>query len=370
MKNIILFGIGHNGKKLLEAYLRYHHSFNIIAVADNFSELTEFAGIPVIKPDCISNFQYDEIWIATVYYREVREELIDRFDIAQSVIHYVEHPMPFLEQQIYAKYKEEIEGRKHCESDELQEVIDYIASNEVKMYCYPFSDEYAKNSYSVFYDEESRLYYGTYIGHKMYLSREYDTPQKAEQYLRYIHMEQDCRSPHRYLSDNFQIEKEDVGIDIGAAEGVFALDVIDKVAHVYLVEADAGWCEALSLTFREWQQKITIIQGIVSDLESDEQITLDKMFEGTPVDFIKMDIEGGEKKALLGAQNLIKKYMPKLAVCTYHHRSDYQDIREWIEAEGYMVKHSNGYVLCQGEWELDHISDVDFRRALIWAEKG
>ncbi len=36
------------------------------------------------------------------------------------------------------------------------------------------------------------------------------------------------------------------------------------------------------------------------------------------VDFIKADIEGAERKMLLGARETIKKWGPKLSICTYH----------------------------------------------------
>lgn len=369
MKDVILFGMGDNGRKILDTYLRYDKCFHIIAVADNFSELSEYAGIPVIRPDSIPGFQYDEIWVATIYYREVKEQLMNQFHITHFRIRYVEYPMPFLEQQIYARYQDEIEGRKRCDSFELQEIIRYIAKNGVRMYCYPFFDEYIEKTYPIFWDMESGLYYGIYAGYRMYLSREYDTPKKAEQYLRYIHMEQDYRSPHCYLTNDFRVEKGEIGIDIGAAEGAFALDVIDSVTHIYLIEVDAGWCEALSWTFQKWQQKVTIIQGNVSDSEESGEIVLDKLFGDIQIGFVKMDIEGAEKKALFGAQRMIKESSPKLVVCTYHQKSDYQDISEWISQKGYTVKCSSGYVICQGEWELDCLSDVDFRRALIWAER-
>lgn len=370
MKDIILFGMGENGKKMLDAYVRYDKWFHIIAVADNFSELREYVGIPVIRPERIPDFEYDEIWIATLYYREVKEQLTDRLHIAHSLIRYVEFPMPFLEQQIYARYREEMAGRRNCDSYELQEVIKYIVQNGVKMYCYPFFDEYMENTYPVSRDVESGLYYGVYAGHRMYLSRNYDTQKKAEQYLRYIYMEQDRRSPHCYFSGDFHVAEREVGIDIGAAEGVFALEVIDLVDHIYLIEADAGWCEALSCTFREWRQKVTIIQGSVSDSEEGGRIVLDKLFENRQIDFMKMDIEGAEKRALIGTQKLLKESMPKLAVCTYHQKTDYQDISKWLSQKGYTVKCSRGYVVCQGEWELERLSDVDFRRALIWAERA
>lgn len=48
------------------------------------------------------------------------------------------------------------------------------------------------------------------------------------------------------------------------------------------------------------------------------------------VDFIKMDIEGAEPLALMGAINTIKKYRPKLAIAIYHSMSDFVRIPLWI----------------------------------------
>jgi len=47
--------------------------------------------------------------------------------------------------------------------------------------------------------------------------------------------------------------------------------------------------------------------------------------------FIKMDIEGSESEALRGAEVLIKKYNPCLAICVYHKESDLIDIPRFIQ---------------------------------------
>lgn len=369
-KKIILFGIGNNGRNIMNAYKKYDADFKVTAIADNLSNLSDYAGIKVISPEQIKDYEYEEIWISSIYYKEIRKQLVEQMQIPSACIRYVEYPIPFLEKALFIRYREEMAGRKKCGTEELQQVTDYISDKGVRMYCYPFYDEYMDRDLPICYDEERRLYYGMWFGRKMYLSRKYDTPRKAELYFQYACMEQDERSPHRYLTEYFQIEKGDVGIDVGAAEGIFALQVIDKVEHIYLIEADTDWCEALEATFANDRDKVTVIQGYVSDTDQNENLSLDMIFLDKKIDFIKMDIEGAEEKALQGARRLIERCVPKMAVCTYHKREDEKVIRAWLETSApYVVNHSPGYVICQGEWELEHLEDVDFRRALLWAER-
>ncbi len=52
-----------------------------------------------------------------------------------------------------------------------------------------------------------------------------------------------------------------------------------------------------------------------------ETITLDDFVKEKNlerVDFIKSDIEGFERNMLQGAQETLKNFAPKLALCTYH----------------------------------------------------
>jgi len=50
-----------------------------------------------------------------------------------------------------------------------------------------------------------------------------------------------------------------------------------------------------------------------------------------PVTFLKMDIEGLELAALEGAEKLIKRDKPKLAICVYHKKEDFLTIPYYLK---------------------------------------
>lgn len=55
-------------------------------------------------------------------------------------------------------------------------------------------------------------------------------------------------------------------------------------------------------------------------------VSLDTIILNANPNYIKMDIEGAEKEAILGAKKTIKKYKPNLAICLYHKPEDLWEI--------------------------------------------
>ena len=53
---------------------------------------------------------------------------------------------------------------------------------------------------------------------------------------------------------------------------------------------------------------------------------------GEKVDYIKLDIEGAEQDAIIGAKQTIKKYHPILAICIYHKAEDWYKIPQIVLA--------------------------------------
>lgn len=76
-------------------------------------------------------------------------------------------------------------------------------------------------------------------------------------------------------------------------------------------------------------------------------VTLDEYFKNDEIPtLIKMDIEGAELSALKGAEQIIKRYKPNLAICVYHKLQDLWEIPEYIkslvpEYKIYLRHHSN-----------------------------
>ncbi len=65
------------------------------------------------------------------------------------------------------------------------------------------------------------------------------------------------------------------------------------------------------------------------DTEGDITIpvrSIDSLLDGSPVTFLKADIEGMEKEMLRGAEHSIRRYRPKIAIAVYHKKEDIFEI--------------------------------------------
>jgi len=63
-----------------------------------------------------------------------------------------------------------------------------------------------------------------------------------------------------------------------------------------------------------------------------QTVSLDDALTGYRPGLIKMDIEGAELEALKGAELMIKKYIPKMAICLYHRPDDIWQIPDLIKS--------------------------------------
>ena len=249
---------------------------------------------------------------------------------------------------------------------DVQEGLRYLKCHKYTPFPYKWTKKYDNLFPETFRDKANQCYYIFFDKKKMYFPKSF-TATKVIWAVRSIFKEQDPLSPHLYLNSDFQAEQGSIIVDAGVAEGIFALSVVDKAKRLYLVECDAGWMEALRLTFAPWKEKVVFVEKYMSDGQSDTTVSIDGLLsqeEGGNY-FIKLDIEGYEQKALTGMKSLVESGNPiKMNVCTYHHPDDLKEIQRILQSYGFSCKVSDGYVLYFQPGEVP-----SFRKVLIRAEK-
>lgn len=111
------------------------------------------------------------------------------------------------------------------------------------------------------------------------------------------------------------------------------------------------WKEDCVLKFKaDSTMASTVVEDDSENVSSVFVTAIDLCDECKNASFIKMDIEGSEYEALLGAENTIKKNKPKLAICIYHSNEDMlrliKLIHEFVpEYKLYVRQHTNA--LCE-----------------------
>ena len=335
-EKILIFGTGSGAVKTLKAI---DESVDVIGFIDNnkHKQGLLFENKRIYAPQEIANIEYDKIVICSVAFSQIKEQLIasgiKECKIASRMYF---HEKRFLERYDTEEYKNDAE---------IQEVIQNVKKDGLKVFNYPFADKYKDMPIKVFWDEDKKLFYVIYHDKKMYMSKKKTSEEQVKEYLRFLYMEQDDDSPHKYLTEKFDIEKMSVVVDAGVAEGNFALDIIDRVKKLILIEADDDWIEALQYTFEPYKEKVQIIKGFLGNVNEGNNITLDNILSGEHIDFIKMDIEGSEPDALRGATTLLKNCKPKLDICVYHNEFDQKEVVQILERFDYNIKLSKGYMV-------------------------
>jgi hypothetical protein len=176
------------------------------------------------------------------------------------------------------------------------------------------------------------------------------------------------KTPHQYQTEDFPVKETDTLLDVGCAEALFSLDLIDKVKKVYLVESDPDWFAPLNATFESYKDKVKIIPRLVSNVDSDTTITLSSLLKDEELSslFIKMDIEGYETSVIEASKETLSKCKDtRIACCTYHLYHDADILSKLFTSMDYETAFSDGYMIAA----LDVKKPPYFRKGLIRARK-
>lgn len=185
-----------------------------------------------------------------------------------------------------------------------------------------------------------------------------------------------CGTGDDYFYEDFlQYSKEEIFIDAGCCDLGTTIDfagLCTNLKKVYAFEPDSqnykdcvrrieeqngALPEIVMLPYGTWSEKTELHFEATADGcshigEGDTVIqtaAIDDIVENTDiVTFIKMDVEGAELESLKGAEGVIRKDRPKLAICIYHKPEDMVTLPLYIkslvpEYKFYLRSYSNSY---------------------------
>lgn len=250
---------------------------------------------------------------------------------------------------------------------ELRRVAAYVVSNGIHMFPYEFRLKYSPAAIKVYFDENIGYPYVLVNAGRVYFPKDMQEAEIQNGVATAL-MEQDEKSPHRYLSENTKLKPDNIAVLVGASDGIFCLSIINRIRKAYLFEPDDHWVIPLKYTFAPYNGKVEVVKKFISAIDKDDKISLDTFFskKGEYVNYIQADIEGGEKDLLIGARNLLKNSNVQLSVCCYHREKDEKELSEMLLHHGFRVEYSAGYMLM---WMQVPCGKPFFRKGVIYASK-
>lgn len=300
---VIIFGTG--GNLLLSLKFLKKNNLDVAYLSDNNVDLhnTLVNNIKVISPEEIKNYDFP-VLIISMYASDIAKQLKDL-----KIKEYYDFSYVF----DYDRWKE------HFNIKLLEENVQKI--NEVS---------------NLLEDEESKIVFNSLIKYRQTSNPIYI---KKANYVDYFHP---IVSP----------EENDVIIDGGAWKGDSCLDFNTKLKEnckIYSFEPDNNNYKILSENTKLYENIVPVKFGLsdkndilyfsesthdmqhqIVEYETNikiEVLSLDNFIKNKEIiNFIKMDIEGSEVQALIGAKELLEKQKPKLAICIYHLYNDLWEI--------------------------------------------
>jgi len=229
---------------------------------------------------------------------------------------------------------------------------------------YEWTREYRPEAVLVERDSGNGLLHVKINGQRVFFPR-HATPAEVQLAVSIGQMEQDRRSPHRYVGEGFNVDPGDVAVFIGASDGLFCLSLIDRLAKAYLFEPGTHWHEPLRATFAAWGGKVEIIPAAVGSTDGDGRVTLDHFFKDRQLpNYIQVDVDGGEQEVLAGAGRVLREATKlRLSLCTYHKRLDFPGFENQLAGLGYAIGHSPGFYLIGVRMPY-------LRRGILYAARG
>ncbi|WP_434290106.1 FkbM family methyltransferase [Clostridium botulinum] len=324
-KQIVLFGASEFGKFIYEYLI--HKNMEIIYFCDNNEEKWggEFCGLPVISPTQLKNICDENIsvLIASSYHIEIENQLKKmgiynvRYLSKDTYKIYFEDSKNILKNKSYIQQLIDILYDKKS-INTIKGIIKYILTGKIEFINnISVDNQYFQNKLLNISSNEIFVDAGAFTG---------DTIEKFLQITNYKFRKIVAFEPEK---NNFKKLNEYISnLNVKEKIQLFNCGLYKENSKMQFIEN----IDSASRIFKDNNEDLDKLKvaGVnsIEYVDSIDVISLDNLFNCEEITFIKMDIEGAEKDALLGAQNIIKLYKPKLAICIYHDVLEHKDLWE------------------------------------------
>lgn len=213
---------------------------------------------------------------------------------------------------------------------------DYVLRNQ----------EEFQSVYDKLADDKSRLCMDAYLNQKisgkcMYLDKIYDDGQYYDGHIIDFNKIENIVDCGAYDGDSYLAFREAYRLSTRQEYSGTAYLLEPDEDKCHKMEENCSWVDGdiRFLQFGAWHERTQLTfsgggrtaSGVTEfGSISIEVDSIDHILDGRKADFIKMDIEGSELNALMGARNTIETYKPILVVCVYHRRDDLITIPNYI----------------------------------------
>lgn len=312
-KKVLIYGAGVNGKWVYEQ-LKQQEDCNIVAFWDD-KFVGTIEGIKVLNQQEVSESAFDSDNTVVIVsfliknqksYSTIVEKLCKCGFIKENVVHFIDLLMDtYFNKELLIKNIDDIEKAYQALADEESRTI---FENYIKAICQNDADAFSLPSENVqYFDKEIEGLYqkknGYFVDCGAYIGDTFESFCQEGIELKYIGFEPDMKN-FKQLANAVEPFSEKY------APVLFPCATSDENMLVHFsVCSDENVSSVSSAISEEGNTTMPCVK-------------LDDAVRGLPISCIKMDIEGAEYDSLLGAEEIIRKQTPDLAICTYHRTDD------------------------------------------------
>lgn len=309
-KKIVLYGMGDGAEKIKAALDEKGIPLADIMASDEFVRGHSFMGIRVKTLAEVEDLYGDDFIILMCFGTQIPE---------------------VMEKIAYISRKHELYAPNVPVAGEGLFDLDYARAHRGEL----------EKVYRLLADEQSKKVFENVIRYK--LSGRLDYLTEAE-------------TPSEEKFNLLKIGTEEIYVDLGAYDGDTVIEFLNETSmqftKIYAMEPDTknyrkmkrrlymlGSAIFEAYNCGAWDEDASVVFNLRSGRSSkaapDKNVSLnparfrevkmlkvDTLLRGNPVTYLKMDVEGAEEKALLGARETIANFSPKLNIALYHRNED------------------------------------------------